>query len=382
MPYGGTTPEQDRKIESCVAELMGDSDFKKKYEDPEERKGRAIAICKSRIMGEGCEKVIKEDLRFNFTTPIQEAYSEGDKDSVKIKGTMITAGESRNNRTYTFEELQKARFSGNTLSVNHTESVTDNVGFFEPKLVDSGYEFEGVVYNTPYHPGIVEMIKKGLVKFVSIEAIAGNVVKEGENYVVKDLDFTGLGLVKTPGCENAHLAVAEAFEKEGYYAVKKSETSDNKPKYPINNCADVEDAWKLRKHGDYNISLETLEKRIKARAKALGCEIPGEKEEYQNQKEVENMPEEEKPQVEEPKEEEKQEEPKEEKQEEPKVDEETKEKVNGLEKQIAELSEQIKKLNEKKSKGIVTKEQKEPTLKIQSKKTKNGVDFWSEELKY
>lgn len=62
-----------------------------------------------------------------------------------------------------------------------------------------------------------------------------------------------------------------------YYAVKASETKENEPKYPINNCSDVEDAWKLRTHAKgLKISQETLEKRIKRRAKSLGCDIPGE----------------------------------------------------------------------------------------------------------
>lgn len=65
--------------------------------------------------------------------------------------------------------------------------------------------------------------------------------------------------------------------KKEYYAVKADETEGSKPKYPINNCADVEDAWRLRGHAKgLKISQDTLEKRIKRRARALGCDIPGE----------------------------------------------------------------------------------------------------------
>lgn len=67
---------------------------------------------------------------------------------------------------------------------------------------------------------------------------------------------------------------------KGYYAVKASETSGNEPKYPINNCSDVSDAWKLRSHGKgLKISQQQLESRIKRRAKALGCTVPGTDEE-------------------------------------------------------------------------------------------------------
>ncbi|MFW5928693.1 MAG: hypothetical protein ACOCSL_05750 [Thermoplasmatota archaeon] len=72
----------------------------------------------------------------------------------------------------------------------------------------------------------------------------------------------------------------ELQDAETYYAVKASETEGNEPKYPINSCKDVKDAWKLRSHAKgLKISQETLEKRIKRRAKQLGCEIPGEKKE-------------------------------------------------------------------------------------------------------
>lgn len=65
-------------------------------------------------------------------------------------------------------------------------------------------------------------------------------------------------------------------DSEGkYYAIAPSENSSGKPKYPISNCGDVRDAWNLRNHGDYNIPVENLEKRIKRRSGKLnggdGC---------------------------------------------------------------------------------------------------------------
>lgn len=71
------------------------------------------------------------------------------------------------------------------------------------------------------------------------------------------------------------LAIDDATKE--YYAVKASETSGDQPKYPINNCNDVKDAWNLRGKGKgLKISREQLESRIRRRAKALGCKIPGE----------------------------------------------------------------------------------------------------------
>jgi len=58
------------------------------------------------------------------------------------------------------------------------------------------------------------MIRSGLVKFTSIEAIADELVKEGDNVIARGLDITGLGLVKTPGIPEMTIAIAEAFDDE------------------------------------------------------------------------------------------------------------------------------------------------------------------------
>lgn len=59
-----------------------------------------------------------------------------------------------------------------------------------------------------------------------------------------------------------------------YHAIKASETSGDDPKYPINSADDVRDAWKLRNHGDYNISKEKLENRIKRKAREYDVDLP------------------------------------------------------------------------------------------------------------
>jgi hypothetical protein len=168
---------------------------------------------------EGMEQRFCEKLRFTApfvveslevkegeTVPIQEANCR------KIKGTMLKATTSRNGRTYTMENIEKARFTSDTLSLNHTEDVTDNVGTFTPHITKDGIDFEAKIYNTGKHPYVTDMIDKGLIKFTSIEAIAGELVSEGDQMVAKDLDITGLGLVKTPGIPEATFAIAEAFE--------------------------------------------------------------------------------------------------------------------------------------------------------------------------
>lgn len=60
----------------------------------------------------------------------------------------------------------------------------------------------------------------------------------------------------------------------GYYAIKESETPEGEgPKYPINSADDVKDAWKLRSHGDYDISQSKLESRIKRKAREYDVDV-------------------------------------------------------------------------------------------------------------
>ncbi|MHA1880409.1 MAG: hypothetical protein ACTSYG_08430 [Candidatus Heimdallarchaeota archaeon] len=424
MPYGGTTPEQDRKIERCVAAQMEDPKMKAKYKDPKVRKSHAIAICKASVMKKEDTSVkVLENVPLQFSTPIKEAVQESSsKNRIKIRGTMIKAATSRNNRTYTMEELEKAKFTGDTISVNHTDSVTDNVGHYEPILTDDGYDFVGEIVNTPYHPGIVEMIQNGLIKFVSIEAIAGQMVQEGNNVLVKDLDFTGLGLVKTPGFESATMAIAEALENNVdeigeaklTYQQRKNLPSSSfaytttvtgksgkkivKKQFPIHDAAHVRNALARIAQGKWGVvppeARKAVLRKIINKAKRLGIEVNKnllKKAGLSSESlevEVENMTEEEKtePQEETKEEEKTEEEPKKEEEkteEEPKKEEpsEVEKKIEKLEKTVSELSETVKKLTEKKSKGIVTENAK-PSLKIISKKGKGGVSFYSEDLEY
>lgn len=167
---------------------------------------------------EGAEVLINERIKFSVPFVVESLEAKEGETSIeeascrKIKGTMLKATTSRNGRTYTMENIEKAKFSGDTISLNHTEDVTDNVGTFKPSLTKDGVDFEAVVYNTGKHPYVTDMIDKGLIKFTSIEAIAGELVNEGDQMIAKDIDITGLGLVKTPGIPEATFAISEAFE--------------------------------------------------------------------------------------------------------------------------------------------------------------------------
>jgi hypothetical protein len=52
-------------------------------------------------------------------------------------------------------------------------------------------------------------------------------------------------------------------EEGDWYGVAPSETADDEPKYELNDCNDVKDAYNLRNNGDYEIETQTLVDRIK-----------------------------------------------------------------------------------------------------------------------
>jgi hypothetical protein len=91
-------------------------------------------------------------------------------------------------------------------------------------------------------------------------------------------DFTEEELIEMEDHERAYVINPPMmdYEEDGqFFAIAPDETGDDEPKYPINNCSDVDDAWHLRGHGDYSIEQSTLESRIKERARELDCEVPG-----------------------------------------------------------------------------------------------------------
>lgn len=60
-------------------------------------------------------------------------------------------------------------------------------------------------------------------------------------------------------------------EDGNWYGIAPSETADDKPKYDLNNCNDVKDAFNLRNSGDYDVEQSTLVARIKRAADSHDC---------------------------------------------------------------------------------------------------------------
>jgi len=67
-------------------------------------------------------------------------------------------------------------------------------------------------------------------------------------------------------------APSGVYTEDGdWYGVAPTENADDEPKYELNNCNDVKDAWNLRGNGNYDIDQSTLESRIKRAADSHDC---------------------------------------------------------------------------------------------------------------
>ena len=280
MPYGGTTPEQDKKIERCVADVMPQM---KKYGD--KAKSHAIAICKSRIMGK--EGLILENVPLKFTTPITESVKleEGKR---KAKGTLLVNTTSRNGVTYEIEEINTATYGGFpfkegmelTASLNHTDDVTDNVAIWKPIPKNGEINYEAEIFNTGKHPYVTDMMDKGLIKYVSVEAIARELRESSGKRIAKGLDIVGMGFVKTPGVKEVSFAIDEAFDsykKDESEVILKQETE--KGETMTEEFKDKKDpilevltklTEKLDKNTEFDKKIEELSKKLEEKKETKG----------------------------------------------------------------------------------------------------------------
>ena len=134
----------------------------------------------------------------------------------KIKGVLLRK-ESRNGRTYELDAMTKAQHFANLplpISMNHGDDVSDNVGLLT-KLISTGegLDYEGQVFNTAKYPDAIEMMQKGLINKISIEA--DNSIEEKSkdgNVIIKGFDLMGAGFVKYAGIPQASATIAEAIE--------------------------------------------------------------------------------------------------------------------------------------------------------------------------
>ena len=374
------TPKPGEEKNDFISRCMGSDVMQKEFPDQKQRS----AVCYSKWREhEGVENMVYENIKFKFSSPfVTEGVKEKDSKikEAKVKGVALPPSTSRNGRTYTFEEIHDAKISGKTISLNHTDDVTDNVGIVNFIKTDNGLEYEGVIYDTGKHPYVTDMLEKGLIQHVSIEAIAEKLEEDGSgNAIVKGIDITGLGLVKTPGIPEASIALSEALEEKKLSYKARKELPDSafvfpdERKYPIHDIAHARNALaRVAQHG-------TPEEKEKVRA-AVYKRYPElrPKDEKESLK-GDDMAEEKIVKEEEEKPQEQPEEKPEEKQEEEQEDK-SEEALNALKKELESLRTEIKSLKETPvSKGKVTEDSPDiiPLKKVRNKT--GGVDLYCEE---
>src|SRR3990167_453061 len=170
-------------------------------------KGGYIRVCFPKGGGPGIGgEMHKKGESISWVVPIiTEEYKIEESiqnDKVKIRGTAIKAKESRNGVLYEIEAIEEAAHTllGASIAINHSEDIEDVVGEVTKVIPTSdGLDYEGVAYNTVKHPGVLDLLNKGLVKHMSIVALPHTEDMHDGKRHVKSLEFLGLDFVRFPG---------------------------------------------------------------------------------------------------------------------------------------------------------------------------------------
>ena len=205
MPYGGTTPEQDKKIERCVTGLMGKG----------KEKGSAIAICKSSIMkGESVEDVLKkEEVKDmgSFKESLTFSFKEGsiDEASRTVRVCALAPCVSGNGRYYSPKMVESVAGSlmGKKSFADHDDRDTKNlIGRIVKEEYQNGKMYADIKISKA--SGVAkqtwEKIQDGTITDVSIAAdgktkrvkLGEQIVDEVTELCIHSVDFVTEGGVK------------------------------------------------------------------------------------------------------------------------------------------------------------------------------------------
>lgn len=164
---------------------------------------------------EEAKPMLNEKLCWNSEFIVEKL---GEKDEgVRIKGTAIKARESRNGIVYEMTELSKAKetLRNKSIALNHSENAEDVVGIIDEVFESADtLDYAARVYNTGKHPYVIELLQKGLIRHVSIEATTPQLEEKGGQKLARNLEFLGLAFVRHPGIPEASASIAEALEKK------------------------------------------------------------------------------------------------------------------------------------------------------------------------
>lgn len=167
---------------------------------------------------------------------------------IMINGIAITEGTSRNGITYTKKELHKfaPTLTGRPILKDHQALTDKTIGLVEKS--DSLEQGKSVSYSgwvKEDGTDVVEKIKDGRIKEVSIGAIAGKLVKENEDdetIYAQDLVALELSLTPTPGVIGTSLQSEENYTDEKIKEIIKNHTHDSNE----NKVQDIEPKTELK----------------------------------------------------------------------------------------------------------------------------------------
>ncbi len=153
-----------------------------------------------------------QDLKFDIIE------SEGKSKVLKLSGTAMVEGKSRNGVNYRCKNFEENNGEMFNFLVGHRDDYDNpdhNVGEGTYIAESSKLRFEGNVSNNKHHPDIIEQIQLGRVS-VSVQGKVKSVIKEGDTTVVEGLRIPLLCFVNkhTRGIEGATIesAIAERME--------------------------------------------------------------------------------------------------------------------------------------------------------------------------
>lgn len=117
--------------------------------------------------------------------------------SLRLSGTALATGTSRNKRTYTFSNLEENDGQSFNFIVGHRKDFDNpdhNVGEGLYSQEGNVLRFDGPISNNSHHPDIIESVKKGLIS-VSIQGGYENKKVEDGKVIVEGLRIPILALV-------------------------------------------------------------------------------------------------------------------------------------------------------------------------------------------
>jgi len=161
-------------------------------------------------------QMIRENVDLTFSPDFTIKESEEGK-HIKIGGTALVEGLSKNKVNYRFQNLKENNGRNFKWLVGHpNKNVEDHVvGKGSLALAENTLIHDGIIMNTARHPDVIEKVKAGLLG-PSIHATAKKITSSDEGYLVEGLSIGGVGLVAFQGVKQASIdyAIAESFKDE------------------------------------------------------------------------------------------------------------------------------------------------------------------------